>query len=462
MTKSFKSRFVGDKKFYKSVSIVALPVLIQSLLTAVAQLVDNIMVSNLGDGPTAAVGTANQVFFVFMVTCFGVLSGAQIFIAQFYGASDEKKANNTFNISLLFALIFGLIGFLIVTISPNMVLSFFLNENSNTGAINMAKDYLSIVRFTYLIFGISTAFGIGYRAIAKTKIPMYVGVITVVINTILNYILIYGLNIGFIQINSMGIKGAAIATLIARIVELIIFICISIKVDSPIKTNFIDLFKVDIDVLNQMVKKSIPLTINEFFWSFGQSTLVAIYSMKEDTTMASYAIAYTFANLFFVVINALGASVSILIGNNLGRDDIKTAKENSYRLLGFSVLIGIGCTFLMSACTFLVPVFFPNNSVEITTLSQYIMFVLAVSFPIIMATTSCFFTLRAGGDTRSVLIMDSGFSWLFFIPIAFLIRSVFGLPMIVSYATVQSLELVKFGVSYMLLRKEKWAINLTK
>ncbi len=462
MTQSFKKRFIGDKNFYKLVLTVALPVLIQSLLTAVAQLVDNVMVSNLGDGPTAAVGTANQVFFVFMVTTFGVLSGGQIFIAQYYGAGDNKRAKSTFNISILFAFLFGVIGFLVVTYVPDIVLNFFLDENSNTGAISMAKDYLSVVRFTYLIFGISTTFGTGYRAIAKTKIPMYIGFITVITNTVLNYIFIYGVDLGFIKIPSMGIKGAATATLVARILELVLFLIVSTKIDSPIKTSFIDIFKMDTFVLKQMVFKSIPLTINEFLWSLGQSTLVAIYSMKEDTTMAAYAIAYTFANLFFIVMNALGASVSILIGNNLGKDDIKTAKENSYKLIGFSVMIGIGCTFLMSATTFLVPIFFPSNSQEITSLSRNIMLVLAITFPIIMATTASFFTLRAGGDTKSVLIMDSGFSWLFFIPIAFVVRSVFGFPMIISYMAVQGLEVVKLAIAYTLLVKEKWAVNLTK
>ncbi len=461
MTNSIKSRFIGDKKFYKSVSKIALPVLIQSLLTAIAQLVDNVMVSNLGDAPTAAVGTANQVFFVFMITTFGVLSGGQIYIAQYYGAKENEKATTTFNISILFASLFGLIGFLFITYFPNTVLSFFLSENSSTGAIKMANEYLSVVRFTYLIFGISTAFAIGYRAIAKTKVPMYVGFIAVITNTILNFILIYGFDFGFINIQALGIKGAAIATLIARIIELMLFIAVSIKINTPIKINLIKLIKIDKGVLKQMIYKSIPLTINEFFWSFGQSTLVAIYSMKEDSTMAAYAIAYTFANLFFVVLGALGASVSILIGNSLGSDNIEKAKDNSYKLFGFSIIIGFICLILMFGSAFLIPVFFKNISGEITMQSKYILFVLAFCFPIIMGTTSCFFTLRAGGDTRSVLMMDSGFSWLVFIPAAFIARSVLGLPMVVSYGIVQCLELVKLIIAYTLLKKEKWAINLT-
>ncbi len=457
MFTNLKNKFIGDKAFYSSVFFIALPIAMQASLTAIAQLVDNVMVGRLGGDIVAAVGAANQLFFIVMVTFFGIAGGGQIFISQYKGAKDDLGIKSSFHSMLILLFVFSLITYSIVNIFSTQLLSFFTTDPE---VLKISKHYLRVTSITYLFFGITTAYSTGYRGIGKSNIPMFVSFTTVITNSILNFLFIFGFDFGFISLEPQGYIGAGYATLIARILESAIIVIVSFIIHSNIRTTFFDLFRLKFLYLKAITKKAFPLTINEFFWSLGQTTLFILYSQQIPENVASFTIAFTFINMFFVLMTSTATAVSIILGNNLGCNEIELAKSNSYKLLGFSFFVSVGSVFFIYASTGLVPILYNVDDTIIHT-TKNIMTLMAIFFPIYFLTATCFYILRAGGDIRSVLLMDTTFSWTIIIPICFVLRSVLGVDLLISFGIIQALEFGKLLLGFKFISTNRWAKNLT-
>ncbi len=451
---NFKNKYIGDKEFYSRVQKIAIPVLLQSLLTVAAQLVDNIMVGRLGSNSIASVTSANQLFFVTMVTIFGVSAGGQIYISQFNGSEDYKNTKKSFHITIVLALLAGLLAFTIISLFSNKLLLVYIEDLE---VLDYAHSYLKYIALSIFPFAISVSFSTGFRSITKTKIPMYVGFVTVLTNTFFNYLFIFG----FANIPALGVEGAGIATLTARLVEVSLYIMISFKIDSPIKATIKDLFDLDFSLFKKIATKSFPLVTNEFFWSLSQSLLIAIYAKQVADNISSFQIASTFANIFFNIMGALGAAVAVILGTSLGKSELSKAKDEANKLTGFSFVVGIVCGFILFTLSFIVPYLFKVDY-DIMALSQQIIRFMALMFPIYYITVTYFFTLRSGGDSKSVLIMDSGFSWVVYIPVALLSRYVFGLSMLSTIIVVELLNYLKAYIGFRAVKKGNWLNNLTK
>ncbi len=454
----FKNKYFGDKNFYREVQKITIPILLQSMLTVSAQLIDNVMVGQLGENSISAVAASNQVFFVIMVTLFGVAAGGQMYMSQFNGASNDEKTTKSFQSTVILSLLFALVAYNVLYIFSNNILSIYIGDKE---VLDLSLGYYKYIILSVFPFALNNAFSTGFRSIGKTKIPMFLGFVSVIVNTFLNFILIFGLDLSFIQLPALGVAGAGIATLSARIIESIGYAIVSLRLRTPIKMKVKSIFKLDKKILEMITKKSMPLIANEFLWALGHSSLVAIYTKQSATNLASFQISQSFANMFFSLMGAVGAAVAVIVGNKLGRNELEDAKEKGYKLAGFGGMVGLVCGSILFLTNFIAPYLYAVDA-DIMSMARRIIILMSVMFPVYYITASYFFILRAGGDSKSVLIMDAGFSWIVYIPVALFVSHVLNFSMFYIYVTIQVMDLVKLKVGHYMVSKEHWVKNLTK
>ena len=252
MMTSFK-----DKDFLKAMIAIALPITLQNLIASSVNMLDTLMITSLGQESLAAVGLANQVFFFYAVTIFGVATGSSIFISQFWGKKDSANIKRILGLSLTIGSILGIIFTLAALFIPEHIMRIF---SKDTEVIKLGVDYLRIVSISYIITGISFCYAVASRSIGQAKMPMVVSIISFVTNATFNYLLIFG-KFGFPQ---LGIKGAAYGTLIARIVEIgLILYSIYSDTNNPLAGSIKDMTDWTSDFVKKYFKTAYPVILNE-------------------------------------------------------------------------------------------------------------------------------------------------------------------------------------------------------
>lgn len=441
------------KSFVIGALLLALPSILQNLVTNLAALVDNLMVGGLQEHAIAGVTITNQVVFIFTIVLFGIGSTAGIFIPQYNGIGDEKKVTETFKVSLILSMVFGVAFFLVMSLAPELVLGFFAKD-PNT--IVQASAYLKYIQYTFLILPISLAIGSSFRFCGFVKIPMYLAIVTVVISTFLNYGLIHG-NLGM---PALGVEGAALGTLIARVVELVIFIVLTIYIKSPVKIHVRTFFELEGTMFKKFMQKAYGFVLNEFFWAFGIQSLTVIYTMRISENIAAMSIASTFGKLIWVGMGGLNVVFSIYLGEHLGRNDFEEALRDAKRLKLISTFMGLALGILVFILSLFLVDFF-DVAPDIMRTGQ-ILLLITVGFSwLTYLNSSYYFTLLSGGDAKGVLIIDSLFTWVIMIPAAFIIGKL-GFPLTVHFFLVQLFEFGKFGLAHWLYSKGSWLNNLTE
>ena len=440
------------RSFVIGALLLALPNILQNLVTNLAALVDNLMVGGLQEHAISGVTITNQVVFIVTIVFFGIGGTAGIFIPQYKGIGNEKKMTEFFKVSLLLSMIVGVVFFLITIFAPELVLSFFA---TNPYDIAEALSYLRFIQYTFLILPISLAIGNAFRFSGYVKLPMYLAIITVGLNTILNFGLIHG-NLGM---PAMGVEGAALGTLIARVVELVIFLVLTVYIKSPVKIQLRTFFKLEKSLFKTFMQKGYGLVLNEFFWAFGMQALTVIFTMRISENIAAMSISHTFGKLIWVGMGGMSVVFSIYLGEHLGRGDFEKARHDAKRLQAISGFMGLGLGVLVLITSFFLMDFF-DVAPEVMRAGQSILFMTIGFCWINYLNAGYYFILRSGGDTKGVFMVDSLFTWIIVIPGAFII-GLFGLPMPMHFFLVQFFEIVKFGVARTLYKKDQWLNNLT-
>ena len=440
------------KKYIIGVLLLALPNILQNLVTNMASMVDNLMVGGLQEHAIAGVTITNQVVFVFMIVLLGIGGTAGIFIPQFNGVGNNKKVTEAFKVSLVFSVIFSVAFFIIMFFVPEFILGFFATDPAT---IAEAMSYLRFIRYTFLILPISLAIGSGFRFIGHVKIPMYMSFIAVAINTTLNFGLIHG-NFG---LPALGVQGAALGTLISRLVELIIFIVLTIYIKSPIKLQLRSFFTLEKSMFKMFVEKGYGMVSNEFFWAFGMQVVSIIYTQRMSENIAAMSIASTFSQMMFIGMGGISVVFSIYLGKHLANNAFDLAKRDARRLKAISVVMGLSLGITVFIASLFLTGFF-DVAPETLRTGMTILLINVVFSWLYYLNASYFFILRAGGDTKGVLIMDSFFTWVIMIPAAFLIGR-FGLILPIHFLLVQLFEFIKCGLAHRRYRKNEWLNNLT-
>ena len=447
------SNYKKDKDFYRRLFIIALPIVIQNLITSSLNMLDTMMIGKVGELELASVGIANQYYFLYSLLANSIPIGSGVLIAQLWGKKDTLNIKRTLSRSLFYNIILTL-GFMILGLSlPGKIMSIFSNDPA---VINIGIDYLKIVVISYLFTSITFTFASGLRSTGNTKLPMWGSFIGLIVKGVLNAILIFGL----FGAPKMGIKGAALATLIARIVEFIIVVgAVYLKVD-VLKLRFKDMLELSKSLSETLNKVTLPIFLNESCWAFGNITYTAIYASIGTSAAASIQICSTIMNLFMIVAFGLANAGVVIIGNEIGANREDEAISASKKISSLSVKISIVLAIVLALLAKPIVSFF-NVSAEVKMAAQYILYIyaLVMVFKVYNA-VMIVGILRGGGDTTYGSILQGLTLWLIGIPLAAFATFVLKLPVyfVVMFATVE--EIIKLLLMMRRFKSFKWIKNM--
>jgi putative MATE family efflux protein len=444
--------FIGDRQFYKTLFQVAAPLVLQQLITTSVQLVDNVMVGRLGESSIGAVSVINQLYFIVILVTFGAYAGAGIFTSQFFGSGDHDKLKQTIRFKLITGALIALIALIIFTVFGENLIRLF---TKNPETIKQGLAYLNIARWSAFPWVISVAISNTFREMSITKPLLYISIVAIITNTLLNFLLIFGL-FGF---PALGVTGAAIATFISRFVELGLMIVLLIKKGSIFNTKMTQMLHIQPKLLKSMIIMSIPLTLNELLWSTGQTAFLHAYSTRGDSALAALNISGAISQLVFVTFGGIATAVAVLVGNTLGKNALDEAKDNARKLIAFSVFFAA----IAGLILFILSFFILNiYDVAETTkdIARFNIRINALFIPVYSFNVALFFTLRSGGDTKSTFMIDSGYMWVVAVPIAMVLAYLTDLKVTMMFLLIQSLDLPKMFFGLSRFRKEHWVKNL--
>ncbi|MFA7561583.1 MAG: MATE family efflux transporter [Candidatus Izemoplasmatales bacterium] len=444
--------FIGDKNFYKKLFAISMPIVLQQLLTSSLQLIDNLMVGSLGELAIGSVSVVNQLYFVIILITFGALAGAGIFTSQYFGSKNFDMLKQTFRFKLIVALLLVFLSMFVFSVFGETLMRFF-TENDIT--ISGGLDYLKIVKWSMLPWAFSVAISTTFREIGITKPLLKVTLVAIITNTLLNYLLIFG-NFGFPE---LGIEGAAYGTLISRFVEFILMLVLLIKKGKIFNTSLKDIFKIDSLVLKAIIIMAIPLLLNEFFWSMGQTMFLQSYSTRGDFALAAMNITNAISQLVFVTFGGIATGIAVMVGNTLGDNRIAEAKDNAKKVIAFAVAFAVLTGTVLFVLSFFILELY-DVEIETKIIAARNIRINAIFIPVFSFNVSIYFTLRSGGDTKSTMIMDSGYMWLVQVPVVFILARVTNLNVVMLFLIVQLLELPKSMIAISRYRKEHWLKNL--
>ena len=452
-----------NNNIYKQALILAIPMMIQNGITNAVGLVDNLMVGTLGTESITAVSIAVQLIFVYNLAVFGAISGPGIYCAQYYGQKNKEGFWNVFRLKFWICFIVLVVGLLIYHFWGIDLINLYLRGNDSgidkSITLNLSFDYLKIMLWTLLPFAVTQIYASSLRETGESIKPMIAGISSVFVDVVFNYLLIFG-KFGF---PCLGVEGAAIATVVARVTEML-FIIIWVY-SAKVKIKYITgaLREITIPIKNMMVviKKSVPIFLNEFLWAAGFVSTFQCYSLKGLDVVASMNIASTLQNLVIVVIISMGCSVGILIGQQLGASKFDEAKENSLRLTRFTGALGLVVSLMVISISGIFPTFFETTD-SIRTMGRNFIIINAIFLPMHGILNSLYFTLRSGGKTFITFLFDSVFSWIFIVPTAFILCKYVDLPILAIFVFVNGLEIIKIIIGYALIKKGVWISNLVE
>ena len=441
---SFKDKYFGDKNFYKMTLTIAIPIIIQNLLTNLVSMADNIMVGQLGTNQMSGVAIINQLFFVFNLLVFGGMSGAGLFSAQYFGQKNHNGVRDVFRMKILIGITIIAISLSVMIFLHEPLINMFLHEGSSSGNIqetfNYAKNYLYIMVIGIAPFVISNCYNTTLKESGQTVVPMKAGVLAVVFDIVLNYIFIFG-KLGF---PAMGVVGAAIATVISRFVEcgyLVIYTHIHSN-DYPFIKHCYRTLKVPGSLVKKIIVTGAPLMLNEFLWAGGLTLQTQALSTKGLATVGGLNICNTIGNISNCIFVTMGTTIAIVVGQLLGAGKMKEAKVTATRMAAFS----------------LGPVFphFYNTTDEIRKLATKFIWAVAAATPFISLSNSEYFILRSGGKTIITFLFDSCFVCLVNVPVAICLTKFTAIHIVGIFFLVNMLEGVKALIGFIMVKKDIW------
>lgn len=457
-------RYIGDKAFYRRVLGVALPIIIQNGITNFVSLLDNIMVGQVGTLQMSGVSIVNQLLFVFNLCVFGAISGAGIFTAQFFGSEDHEGVRHTFWFKLLVSLLLVVLGTALFLLADQPLIRLYLQGDGDPRDVAMTlaygADYLRIMLLGLLPFALASTYSGTLRETGQTMVPMVGGIVAVFVNLVLNYVLIFG----HLGLPAMGVRGAAIATVVSRYVELAIVAgWTHAKSESnPFIRGAYRSMRIPGKLFKDIVIKGMPLLINEALWSLGMAFLNQCYSVRGLDVVAAMNIATTLNNLASVVFLSMGNTVGIIIGQMLGAGKpAEEVRDADNKLIAVAVVSCLVFGGLMALGGEAFPRIY-NTTDEVRYIATRIIWICAAFMPIHSYCNATYFTLRSGGQTMVTFLFDSCYVWVCSVPLAFCLSRFTALPIVPLYLACCCVDFLKCAIGYVMLKKGAWIQNLAK
>lgn len=434
----------GSPGFYRKALAIAVPVMLQALVQNLVSLVDNFMVSGLGDVKMSGVNVSNQVLFVFMIALMTLSSAGAIFMSQFNGANDREGMKQAFLFKFhaglfLTAIVTGLAIFL-----PRQILTLLVNTNSQREAVlEQGRAYISIILFTFVPMTLSIVIGSSLREIGKVHAPLYISVSAALVNTFLNWVFIYG-NLGAPRLE---VRGAALATVIARAYEMIVFIIYINRTKPPFYVRLRELYRVNMRVFVIILQKSGFIALSEMSWVLTETAMTAVFNGRGGAEIISgMAAGWAIANIFFLVFQGLHTSIGVIVGGTLGKNELDQARHEARWLRSGAIVAGTVVAMIESFSVLLIPIVFGNLSPGAQLITRNMLWVIAVYMPLWSYLNAQFATARAGGDAVMGVWVDVSVNIFLFLPAIFILAVLTNLGPIALYALVKITDFVKVGL----------------
>ena len=468
----FLRKFIGARAFYRSVLIILLPLVIQQGITSAVNLLDNLMVGSLGEESLSAVSVVNQILMVFNLTIFGGLSGVSIFGAQYAGKGDTDGMRQSFRAKLYFGAAVVVIGVALLWGMGETFIGMFLEGEVDAAraayALSEGLDYLHIMLWGLLPFTLVQAYAGSMREMGKTVATMVGSVIAILANLVLNFLLIYEtremsvFGLTFTMWGAgMGVRGAALATVIARFVEMI-FVLVYAHLHQNRYVFLRGAYRngyVPLHLLKRIAVTGTPLMLNEVLWSLGMTFINQCYSTRGMTALAALNITSTAWNLFCIIMFAMGNAVSIMVGQQLGQGDKKGARDTDAKLIFITVVSHILLGGLLALCSGVIPTWFAVTD-EARALAARTLVIAGLALPIHAFLHATYFTIRSGGKTFITFLFDSVYTWCVPAVLAFVLSRYTEVDVVTMYFAIQFIDVVKLVIGLLMLRSDFWANNV--
>lgn len=444
----------GDTQFYRSLFTIGVPIMVQNLINSLVNMLDTIMIGRLGTVEIAAVGLGNNFFFLYNMVLFGICSGGAIFTAQFWGKRDIPGIRKNTGFCLVLSIGMGIVFTLSVMLMPERILGAYSKDPE---VVKAGTAYLRTLGPAFIPYSISFVFMLTLRSVERVRLAMVTTLIALSLNLSLNYVCIFG----FGPIPAMGVTGAATATVISRIIEMLIMVSVSYARKYPPAGSIREFFGFTTAFVRRFLRIAFPVILNEIIWSLGVSTQNIIFARTHTDAIAAFNITNTVSQLTWVFFIGLGNGAAALIGKQIGRRDDAGARDYASRLVRFAPLLGAAAIPILLLLSFFLPAVFKVNATVIAhTTSMFI--ILACSYPfrafnMAMVIGIC----RAGGDTVFCMVYDLVFMWAAALPFAAVAGFFFGAPVWLIYLCICSEEPLKSILGFWRYKSGKWLRHVT-
>ncbi|MDR0374770.1 MAG: polysaccharide biosynthesis C-terminal domain-containing protein [Treponema sp.] len=455
----FGGRF-GAWSFYRGALSIALPVMLQQLITSMVSLIDNFMVAGLGDISMAAVNISNQLTFISIVMINVICGAGGIYLAQYKGANDVAGMRDAFRFKALFAQIAALFFFCLCWLIPEQMLGMMTTGNAAKAELVAAGvDYLKIVSFALFPMAFSMAIGSSFRETGSPRTPLLVSVVATLINTAGNWLLIYG-NMGA---PALGIQGAAVATVIARCVEAAVFLIYARRRRPGFYASLGTLLRVSKKLVREIFIRSVMMFLSEISWISSETIMVALYNGRGGAeTVAGMAAGNTIANIFYLLFGGIWTVSAVIIGGSLGAGKLDEARVKARWIQSGSVVGGIVMAIIGAGlAVILVPLVFSNLTANARAIGLGFIFVILAYMPLWCLLNALFAISRSGGDAAMGMYADVSVNTLIFVPGAFLLAFFTSMGPVAMFAILKISDIAKYLVARHFFNKERWVRNLT-
>jgi putative MATE family efflux protein len=445
--------FFSDKDYYQRLYKIALPIALQQFIMSSLNMVGVVMIGQLGAVPVAAVGLANQIFFLLNLILFGLYSGSAMFTAQLWGVRDIRNIRKVLGLALTLGLVVGTFFLIIAEVFPTWALGIY---SMDMAVIALGSDYLRIIGVSFILYAISFCYSAVLRSTGDVQTPLIVTITALSINTLLSYALIFG-KLGF---PSLGVHGAAIAVLVSRIVECSLLLLLIYRKDSPAAGKIRELFSYNLAFAARVLKPVLPVVVNETLWSLGITAYSVVYAHISTDAIAAMNIVGSIDQIALVLFNGIGHACAILVGNCIGAGDEEKAFLYAARseALGMLGAVGIGSLILASSNSILS---LYNVSPNVIDYAHRVLTILGMLLWLRASNVILFIGIfRSGGDTRFALVLDGLIIWVVGVPLAFAGAFLFHLPVYWVYLLVMSEEITKWLLGVFRFFSRKWIHNL--
>jgi putative MATE family efflux protein len=423
-------------------------------MTTSLDLMDSIMIGAVGELELAAVGLANQIYFLLFLVLFGVNNGVAVYIAQFWGDKNKKDIHKSVGLGLFSSLIIAIVFFIAAFFFSKEIMTLLIDDPV---VIGLGVQYMRIIAFAYMFTGVSFALGVFSRSVEQAKLPAMISGVSIVINIVMNYILIFGK----FGMPVLGVRGAALGTLIARIVEFVLLISIMFKKDSVIIGKFKEMTAFDLSFSIKIFKRAFPVILNETFWALGTIMYIVMIGHIGPSAVAIFHISnivYRFFNIIFI---GFASACQVMVGNKIGARQEKVAETYAFRIVKIAeigtIILGV---IIFALAPLIVKIFSfeaGNAQLAIYSIRVFMFYSMFKTFNLMMIVG----VLRGGGDTKAAMFIEIGGVWGLGVPMAYLSAVILGLPVHWVIAFIYSEEVFKAAIGFRRLYSGKWINNVT-